>query len=109
MRRSGIHLLENDAIPAVKTLEKALHDESDEIKIMAAWTLVKFGRKETGLDCLRNLLNNGTTAERKLLNVLDWMETDAVPLVREYLGANPKKAKNILAKIAQDHEIEIPK
>ena len=54
-------------------------------------------------------MNNGTTTQRKLLNVLDWMGADAVPLVREYLVSNPKKAKNILAKIAQDHGIEIPK
>jgi HEAT repeat protein len=105
----GLHLLEDDATPAVKTLENALQDESDEVKIMAAWTLVKLGRKETGLGCLRNLLNNGTTTQRKLLNVLDWMGTDAVSLVREYLTSNPKKAKNILAKIAQNHGIEIPK
>ena len=105
----GLHLLEDEAIPAVKTLENAIQDESDEVKIMAAWTLVKLGRKETGLQCLRNLLNNGTTAQRKLLNVLDWMGADAVPLVREYLTNNPKKAKNILAKIAQDNGIEIPK
>jgi hypothetical protein len=105
----GLHLLEDRATPPVMTLEKALQDESDEVKIMAAWTLVKLGRKETGLQCLRNLLNNGTTAQRKLLNVLDWMGADAVPLVREYLASNPKKAKNILAKIAQDHGIEIPR
>ena len=105
----GLHLLEDDATPAVKTLENALQDESDEVKIMAAWTLVKLGRKDTGLHCLRNLLNNGTTTQRKLLNVLDWMGADAVPLVREYLVSNPKKAKNILAKIAKDHGIKIPK
>ena len=105
----GLHLLEGKATPAVQTLENALQDESDEIKIMAAWTLVNLGRKEIGLACLRKLLNDGTTAERKLLNVLDWMGTDAVPLVREYLQSNPKKAKNILAKIAQDYGIEIPK
>jgi len=105
----GLHLLEGAAAPATETLQNALRDESDEVKIMAAWTLVKLGRKEAGLACLRKLLNDGTTAERKLLNVLDWMEADAVPLVRDYLRANPKKAKNILAKIAQDHGIEIPK
>jgi arylsulfatase A-like enzyme len=105
----GLHLLEDYASPVVKILESVLQDESDEVKIMAAWTLVKLGRKETGLQCLRNLLNNGTTSRRKLLNALDWMGADAVPLVREYLASNPKKAKNILAKIAQDHGIEIPK
>ena len=71
--------------------------------------LVKLGRRDKALACLRNLLNNGTTCERKLLNVLDWMEEDAVPLVREYLTAHPRKATNILAKIAQDHGIDIPK
>jgi N-sulfoglucosamine sulfohydrolase len=105
----GLHLLENKAAPAIDALEKALGDESDEVKIMAAWTLVRLGKKETGLACLRKLLNEGTTIERELLNVLDWMEEDAVPLVREYLAAHPKKATNILAKIAQDHGIGIPK
>ena len=105
----GLHLLEDKAKPAVQTLENALNDNSDEVKIMTAWTLVNLGRKETGLKCLRNLLNYGTTAERKLLNVLDWMGADAVPLVREYLQSNPKKAENILAKIAQDYGIKIPK
>jgi len=105
----GLHLLENRAAPAVATLEKALADEADEVKIMAAWTLVKLGRKETGLACLRRLLKEGTTIERELFNVLDWMEEDAVPLVREYLAAHPKKATNILAKIAQDHGIDLPR
>ncbi len=67
----GLHLLEEDAASAVETLEKALDDESDEVKIMAAWTLVTLGRNEAGLGCLRDLLNNGTTAERNLYNVLD--------------------------------------
>jgi len=105
----GLHLLEDEAGPAVKTVEKALQDESHEVRIMAAWTLVNLGRKEAGLKCLRDLLTDGTTARRKLLNVLDWMGADAVPLVREYLRANPGEAKNILAKIAQDHGIEIRK
>jgi N-sulfoglucosamine sulfohydrolase len=105
----GLHLLEDKAAPAVGAIEKALQDESDEVKIMAAWTLVRLGRKETGLACLRSLLHDGTPVERELLNVLDWMEEDAVPLVREYLAAHPKKATNILAKIAQDHGIDMPK
>jgi hypothetical protein len=105
----GLHLLEQNAAPATETLARALEDESDEVKIMAAWTLVKLGQSDEGLAALRDLLNNGTTAERMLLNVLDWMGEDAVPLVSEYLTSNPKKAKNILAKIAQDHEIDVPK
>ncbi len=71
--------------------------------------MVKLGKNEAGVGCLRDLLNNGTTAERKLHNVLDWMDEDAVPLVAEYLKANPKKATNILGKIARDHGIEVSK
>jgi len=103
----GLHLLGDKAAPSVDVLQQALQDDSDEVKIMAAWTLVNLGRKEPGLRCLRSLLNNGTTAERKLLNVLDWMDDAAVPLVREYLQSHPAKAKNILAKIAQDHGITV--
>jgi len=102
----GLLLLEKEAAPATETLAKALHDESDEVKIMVAWTMVRLGRNEAGLACLRNLLNNGTTTERMLHNVLDWMDDDAVPLVREYLKSNPNKSKGILAKIAQDHGID---
>jgi hypothetical protein len=105
----GLHLLERDAAPAVEALRKAVDDESDEVKIMAAWTLVTLGQDDPGLACLRDLLFNGTTAERELQNVLDWMEEPAVPLVREYLKANPNQAKNILGKIAEDHGIEIRK
>ena len=105
----GLHLLKENASSAVKIIEKATADESDEIKIMAAWTLVNLGRKETGLACLEGLLFDGTSANRTLLNVLDWMEADTVPLVTEYLSKNPKKAKNILAKIAADYQIKFDK
>ncbi|MEE8452686.1 MAG: HEAT repeat domain-containing protein, partial [Thermoguttaceae bacterium] len=105
----GLHLLEKDAAGAADTLENALKDTSDEVKIMAAWTLVKIGRNEVGLDCLRDLLNNGTTAQRKLHNVLDWMDDDALALVREYVQSQPGKAKSILVRILQEEGIETPK
>ena len=50
-------------------------DESDEVKVMAARMRVKLGRKETWLQRLRNLSNDRTTTERKLLNAPDWMGT----------------------------------
>jgi HEAT repeat protein len=99
----GLHLLDANAKPATEILEKALQDPEDEVKIMAAWTLVKLGKVEAGQGCLLALLNNGTTAERKLYNVLDWMEEDALPVVQKYLDTKPKKVHDILAKIAKDH------
>ena len=105
----GLHLLDENAAPAAETLKSALDDEADEVKMMAAWTLVKIGHREDGLATLHDMLFNGTSIERELHNVLDWMDDDAVGLVEGYLRANPGKAKGILDKIAQDYGIEIQK
>lgn len=42
----GLFLLEEKAKPALKTIEKALTDESTEVQMMAAWTLHKSGDQE---------------------------------------------------------------
>jgi hypothetical protein len=103
----GLHLLDKEAAPASEVLEKALRDPADEVKIMAAWTLVKIGRTEEGLGCLRKLLNEGSSSGRSLYNVLDWMDDDALPLVKEYLASKPGKVDGIIARIAHDHGIEL--
>jgi arylsulfatase A-like enzyme len=105
----GLLLLDEGAAPAAETLQSALDDEADEVKMTAAWTLVKIGRREEGLATLRELLFGGTSLKRELHNVLDWMDDDAVGLVTEYLQARPKEAKDILGKIADDYGIKIPK
>jgi len=105
----GLHLLDENAAGAAQALTSALDDEADEVKMMAAWTVVKIGRREEGLATLRDMLFNGTSIENELHNVLDWMDDDAVSLVEEYLRAHPEKAKGILGKIAQDYRIEAAK
>jgi hypothetical protein len=100
-------LLDKEAAPAAIFLEEALEDPADEVKIIAAWTLVKIGRIEQGLGCLRKLLNEGSSADRSLYNVLDWMDEDALPLVKEYLASKPGKVDGIIARIAHDHGIEL--
>lgn len=97
----GLLLLDENAAPAAKALEAALADKADEVKILAAWSLVKIGRREAGLATLRELLFHGVSIERELYNVLDWMDDDAVGLVREYLQTHPEKAQGILGKIVQ--------
>jgi N-sulfoglucosamine sulfohydrolase len=99
----GLHLLEGAASPAAAVLDKAMKDEAHEVRIMAAWTVVKLGRKAEGLACLRKLLTGQTTAWNKLCNVLDWMGDDALPLVKEYFAGRPAKAHVVLKKIAEDH------
>ena len=48
----GLHLLEKTAAPAVPLMKKALDDESHEVRILAAWTLVRLGESEEALACL---------------------------------------------------------
>jgi hypothetical protein len=105
----GLHLLDKDAAPAADVLANALDDPSDEVSIMAAWTLVKLGRNEQGLGHLRKLLTHGATAGRMLYNVLDWMDEDALPLIKEYLASQPRKVDGIVAKVAKDHGIPFRK
>jgi N-sulfoglucosamine sulfohydrolase len=105
----GLHLLDENAAPAAGALKSAVDDQADEVKLMAAWTLVKIGHREQGLATLRDMLFQGTSIERELHNVLDWMDDDAAGLVKEYLQTHPAKAKDILGKIAQDYRIEIPR
>jgi len=105
----GLHLLERDAVPAAAVLKTALDDEYEDVKLMAAWTLVKIGEKDVGLACLRECLKRGGKGQRELYNVLDWMGEDAFPLIREYMASKPKKPHVILVKIARDSGIKVGK
>ncbi|MGB0327399.1 MAG: sulfatase-like hydrolase/transferase [Akkermansiaceae bacterium] len=81
----GLHLLDGKATPAADVLVKALQDDEHEIRMMAAWTLVKLGEPEKGFASLEDLLLNGTNNESMLHNVIDWMGEPAFPLVKKYL------------------------
>lgn len=101
----GLHLLEEDAAAAADTLTAALNDSEDEIRMMAAWTLVKLGQSEQALATLDDMLMNGCKNEDMLHNVLDWMGEPALPLVKKYIenGGNRqgKYGIGILGRIAQ--------
>ncbi|MDP6523851.1 MAG: sulfatase-like hydrolase/transferase [Kiritimatiellia bacterium] len=81
----GLHLLDEDAAPAIGALESALKDESHEVRIMAAWTLVKLGKPDSAMACLDELLFQGTHCKEMLHNALDWMHEPAFPLVKKYI------------------------
>ncbi len=101
----GLHLLDKDAAPATRVLDKALKDESHEVRMMAAWTLVKLGKADNALTCLDELLFKGTSNKDMLHNVLDWMGEPAFPLVKKYIGkGSTRKGRygtGILGRIAQ--------
>ncbi|MHC4877400.1 MAG: sulfatase-like hydrolase/transferase [Planctomycetota bacterium] len=102
----GLHLLEKDAAPATDTLTAALQDDVDEIRVMAAWTLIKLGQKEAALSCLREQLKK-SDCEVLVHNVLDWMGEDALPLIRDYIDAGGTRQGRygigILGRIAEQN------
>ena len=101
----GLLLLDKAAAPAAGVLEKALKDESHEVRMMTAWTLVTLGKADKALACLDDLLFKGTTNKVMLHNVLDWMGTPALPLVKRYFEkGRTRKGRygiGILDRIAQ--------
>ena len=105
----GLHLLGEDAAPATKTLTAALDDPTDEIRMMAAWTLVKLGQPQQAMACLETLLFQGSENTNMLHNVLDWMGEPAFPLVKRYLRqGGSRKGRygiSILARVAELNEL----
>lgn len=101
----GLNLLEKDARGASAILKKALTDESHEVRILSAWTLIKIGQSKQALAVLDELLFQGTENEPMLHNVIDWMGEPALPLVKKYIdNGGSQKGKygiSILARIAQ--------
>ncbi len=81
----GLHLLEQQAAPATAALEAALSDDAHEIRMMAAWTLVKLGRSDKAIACLDDLLFGKCDNEDMLHNVLEWMGKPGLPLVKKYI------------------------
>lgn len=101
----GLHLLERAAAPAAGVLEQALGDGSHEVRMMAAWTLVKLGKPDKALACLDDLLFGRTHCKEMLHNVLDWMGGPALPLVKKYIEKGSTRRGRygigILGRIAQ--------
>lgn len=60
---------------------QCLEDDSHEVRAMAAWLLIRTGEKEKGFECLDHLLREKSYATLKVLNILDWINDDAEPLI----------------------------
>jgi arylsulfatase A-like enzyme len=84
-----------------ESAETCISDDSDEVRAMAAWTLINNGEKEKGLSCLKQLLTDKSYATLTVLNMIDWIGEDAKVLMdyipdEEKLGAYEKRMNNIL-------------
>ena len=81
----GLHLLDQQSAPATAALNAALSDDAHEIRMMAAWTLVKLGQSDQAITCLDDLLFGTCHNEDMLHNVLEWMGEPGLPLVKKYI------------------------
>ncbi|MDG2383339.1 MAG: sulfatase-like hydrolase/transferase [Pirellulaceae bacterium] len=103
----GLHLLAQDSEPAKPIMASALTDDSHEVRMMAAWTLINLGQTEDAMACLQQLLFEGTSNSIMLHNVLDWMGEPALPLVKQYVDNKGDRQGRygigILGRIAQQH------
>ncbi|MDF7801566.1 sulfatase [Pontiellaceae bacterium B1224] len=69
---------------------QGLKDPSDEIRAMAAWTLINTGSKEPGFQCLENLLQQDSYASLTVLNIIDWMGDDGLVLMPTVRALKPE-------------------
>jgi len=101
----GLHLLDQQAADATAALEIALGDETDEIRMMSAWTLIKLGKPNKAIACLDGMLFGECENEDMLHNILDWMGEPGLPLVKKYIDKNNSRegryGTGILGRIAE--------
>jgi arylsulfatase A-like enzyme len=70
---------------------QGLEDDSDEVRAMAAWTLINSGDKDAGFQCLENLLQQNSYASLTVLNIVDWMGDDGQTLMPTVRALKPEK------------------
>lgn len=75
---TGCFLL--DAQPA--QIAALLKDRSHEVRLMAAWLLIRTGEKEQGFQCLENLLRENDYAMLTAMNMIDWIGEEARLLLK---------------------------
>ncbi len=68
-----------------------LQDDSHEVRAMAAWLLIRNGKKESGVQCLKNLLEQNSYAVVTVLNIIDWMGDDGRELMPVVESLTPAK------------------
>ncbi len=73
----GVFLLKDAGKGALeRVLKLANADESDHVRVMAAYTLHQFGKGDEAQQVFNELLKNGSHATLKILNIIDWIDGD---------------------------------
>ncbi|WP_430935669.1 sulfatase-like hydrolase/transferase [Saccharicrinis sp. 156] len=80
---------------------KMINDESHEVRAMAAWTLIKTGKKEKGIQCITDMINERSYAMLTLMNMVEWIGEDGKALMPAV------KAINLTEKYAKQYKYPI--
>ncbi|MBF0196311.1 MAG: sulfatase-like hydrolase/transferase [Planctomycetes bacterium] len=88
----GLMMLGQRAKEVRGKLEKALSDDSHNVRLMAAWALIKIDKSQKAYDAISAMLNNESYAMLKILNVIDWMGDDGKPFA-DVLKSMPRQEK----------------
>ena len=73
---------------------KGIEDSSHEVRAMAAWILVRNGDKEKGVACLQEMIDANSYAMLTILNMVDWMGSDAKALLPSVTSLRLPASKN---------------
>jgi arylsulfatase A-like enzyme len=63
----------------LELIKKRLDDNSDHVRIMAAWILYRAGDKQAAQGCWNELLENDSYASLKIFNIIDWIGEGVEP------------------------------
>lgn len=106
----GCFNLQPDASLDMDIIRKSLTDDSDHVRVMAAWILYRDGDKETAQASWNELLRDSSYASLKIFNIVDWIGDGIDPYkeamkscnfshngyvgrMQEYLNVKPKRGK----------------
>jgi arylsulfatase A-like enzyme len=57
----------------LERIRKRLNDDSDHVRVMAAWVLYRAGDKDAAQACWNDLLRSGSYASLEIFNIVDWI------------------------------------
>lgn len=70
---TGLMMLAPDAPKAKEALRSALEDSSHNVRLIAAWALIKHGDKPAATSTIRKMIRGNSYALLEILNAIDWM------------------------------------
>ena len=104
---TGLMMLGSGAAPVENKLLELLDDESHNVRVMAAWTLIKLGKREAADSCIKNMLETNSYAMLEILNCIVWMEHDGKPFTDTVAGLKLTKLNQQLQRYILEGQLSL--